>query len=72
MGGGVLLLRHDPLLPQWLHMTNSSDDDFQTVTCRKASEAMFALMKQWCTFVLIDNHSYVKCLDKTYDYYNRF
>ncbi|XP_050530001.1 KICSTOR complex protein SZT2-like isoform X2 [Daktulosphaira vitifoliae] len=64
IGGGVLLLRHDRPLPRWLHIANSANGRYQTLTCRKAAESLFAMLKQWCTFVLIDDHSYVKCLNK--------
>lgn len=64
IGGGVLLLRHDKPLPRLLHMANTVNGRYQTMTCRKAAESLFALLKQWCTFVLIDEHSYVKCLDR--------
>lgn len=64
IGGGVLLLRHDRPLPRWLHMANTINGRYQTLTCRKSAESLFALLKQWCTFVLIDEHSYVKCLDQ--------
>ncbi|VVC33882.1 Hypothetical protein CINCED_3A021397 [Cinara cedri] len=66
IGGGVLLLRHDRPLPRWLHMPNIENEPYtiMTVTCRKAAKSLFALLKHWCTFVLIDDHSYVKCLNK--------
>jgi len=64
IGGGVLLLRHDRPLPQWFHKENMDIDSYQTLTCNKSSVALYTLLKQWCTFVLIDEHSYVKCLDQ--------
>ncbi|XP_050434218.1 uncharacterized protein LOC126841666 isoform X2 [Adelges cooleyi] len=68
IGGGVLLLRHDRPLPRWLHVANTVNGRYQTLTCRKAAESLFAMLKQWCTFVLIDDHSYVKCLNRNETY----
>uniref|UniRef100_A0A2S2NRV9 Protein SZT2 n=1 Tax=Schizaphis graminum TaxID=13262 RepID=A0A2S2NRV9_SCHGA len=68
IGGGVLLLRHDRPLPQWFYKENMDIDNYQTLTCNKSSVALYTLLKQWCTFVLIDEHSYVKCLDQSETY----
>ncbi|XP_052124949.1 KICSTOR complex protein SZT2 isoform X2 [Frankliniella occidentalis] len=55
----VLLLRHDIPLPQYLHLPNNSGR-YQVVQCRHAALSLYALLKDWSSFVLIDNHSYVK------------
>lgn len=64
VGGGVIILKHDRPLPAWLHVANPINNRYQTLSCREASDALFALLKQWCSFILIDDHSYVKCLDE--------
>ncbi|XP_063220375.1 KICSTOR complex protein SZT2-like isoform X2 [Bacillus rossius redtenbacheri] len=55
----ALLLSHDHPLPKHLHLANSSGR-FQVVQCRQAAAALYARLKDWSTFVLIENHSYVK------------
>lgn len=64
IGDGILVLKHDRPLPTWLHMSNPINNRYQTLSSREAFDALFDLLKQWCSFILIDDHSYVKCLDE--------
>ncbi|XP_025829072.1 KICSTOR complex protein SZT2-like [Agrilus planipennis] len=54
-----LILKHDHPLPRHMHLTNSSRR-FQVVQCRQAATALYGLLAEWATFVLIDNHTYLK------------
>lgn len=56
-----LVLQHDRPLPRHLHSANSSGR-FQVIQCRQAAAALYSLLKDWSTFVLIENHSYVKLI----------
>jgi KICSTOR complex protein SZT2 len=58
-----LLLQHDAPLPRYLHQANPSGR-FQQVQCRQAASALFAMLKSWSSFVLIENHTYVKLIFK--------
>ncbi|PSN35432.1 Protein SZT2 [Blattella germanica] len=58
-----LVLQHDRPLPRHLHLANSSGR-FQVIQCRQAAAALYSLLKDWSTFVLIENHSYVKLIHK--------
>ncbi|KAJ8966990.1 hypothetical protein NQ317_011191 [Molorchus minor] len=56
-----LILKHDNPLPKYLHLPNSSQR-FQVVQCRQAATALYRMLGDWASFVLIDNHTYLKLL----------
>ncbi|KAG5885699.1 hypothetical protein JTB14_002313 [Gonioctena quinquepunctata] len=56
-----LILQHDNPLPKYLHLANSSQR-FQVVQCRQAATALYGLLADWASFILIDNHTYLKLL----------
>ncbi|XP_049806805.1 KICSTOR complex protein SZT2-like [Schistocerca nitens] len=56
-----LILQHDHPLPKHLHLANTSGR-FQVIQCRQAAAALYALLKDWSTFVLIENQAYVKLI----------
>lgn len=56
-----LIMLHDHPLPKHLHLPNTSGR-FQVVQCRQAAAALNSLLKDWSTFVLIENHTYVKLI----------
>jgi len=58
-----LLLQHDFPLPRYLHQANPSGR-FQQVQCRQAASVLFSTLKAWSSFVLIENHTYVKLIQK--------
>ncbi|VEN57127.1 unnamed protein product, partial [Callosobruchus maculatus] len=58
-----LILRHDHPLPKYLHLANSSQR-YQVVQCRQAAAALYGYLAEWASFVLIDNHTYLKLLTK--------
>nr|CAH7745694.1 unnamed protein product [Callosobruchus chinensis] len=58
-----LILRHDHPLPKYLHLANSSQR-YQVVQCRQAAAALYGYLAEWASFVLIDNHTYLKLLVK--------
>lgn len=61
-----LILKHDHPLPKHIHMANSSGR-FQVIQCRQAATALYSLLSEWASFILIDNHTYVKLLHKEID-----
>ncbi|KAK7862806.1 hypothetical protein R5R35_004159 [Gryllus longicercus] len=61
-----LVLLHDHPLPRHLHLPNTSGR-FQVVQCRQAAAALNSLLKDWSTFVLIENHTYVKLIPSDAD-----
>ncbi|XP_048517774.1 KICSTOR complex protein SZT2 isoform X3 [Dendroctonus ponderosae] len=57
-----LILTHDTPLPTKLHMTSCSSQRYQVVQCRQAVVALHGMLADWSSFVLIDNHTYLKFL----------
>lgn len=51
-----IVLQHDVPLKKYLHTPNSNGY-FQSVHCYKAMTALNTMLRQWCTFVLEENHS---------------
>ncbi|CAH0562057.1 unnamed protein product [Brassicogethes aeneus] len=56
-----LILKHDNPLPKHLHLPNSSQR-YQVIQCRQATAALYKMLADWSSFILIDNHTYVKFL----------
>ncbi|XP_021342251.1 protein SZT2-like isoform X1 [Mizuhopecten yessoensis] len=56
-----MILEHDVPLPKYLHTPNSSGR-FHVVLCRQALTSLHALLRDWSTFVLLENDSYIKLL----------
>lgn len=56
-----MILQHDETLGKHLHTPNSSGR-FHTITSRQALESVNNLLKGWSTFILMENHSYVKLI----------
>ncbi|XP_066587997.1 KICSTOR complex protein SZT2-like [Prorops nasuta] len=55
----TLVLSHDRPLPRHLHQANQSGR-FQCVQSRQAAAVLYAMLKTWATFVLVENHTYVQ------------
>ncbi|XP_076162167.1 KICSTOR complex protein SZT2 isoform X3 [Ptiloglossa arizonensis] len=55
----TLILSHDRPLPKHLHQANQSGR-FQCVQSRQAAAVLYAMLKNWATFVLVENHTYVQ------------
>ncbi|XP_076669350.1 KICSTOR complex protein SZT2 isoform X3 [Andrena cerasifolii] len=55
----TLVLSHDRPLPRHLHQANQSGR-FQCVQSRQAAAVLYAMLKNWATFVLVENHTYVQ------------
>ncbi|KAL0121707.1 hypothetical protein PUN28_006892 [Cardiocondyla obscurior] len=55
----TLILVYDRPLPRHLHQANQSGR-FQCVQSRQAAAVLYAMLKNWATFVLVENHTYVK------------
>lgn len=61
-----LVLEQDLPLPRYLHVPNSSGR-FNVLQCRQALASLNQLLRTWGTFVLAENHSYIKFLSKETD-----
>ncbi|XP_056646993.1 KICSTOR complex protein SZT2-like isoform X1 [Diorhabda sublineata] len=61
-----LILQHDNPLPKYLHLANSSQR-YQVVQCRQAATALYGFLAEWTSFILIDNHTYLKLIYKESD-----
>jgi len=55
----TLILAYDRPLPRHLHQANQSGR-FQGVQSRQAAAVLYAMLKNWATFVLVENHTYVQ------------
>ena len=53
------ILQHDVPLPNNLHAI-SNNGRYHSVQCRKAATLIATMLREWCTFVLLENHTYVK------------
>ena len=53
------ILQHDTPLPSDLHAASSSQR-YHSVLCRMASSKVVKRLREWCSFVLLENHAYVK------------
>ncbi|XP_024942950.1 KICSTOR complex protein SZT2 isoform X2 [Cephus cinctus] len=62
----TLVLSHDRPLPRHLHQANQSGR-FQCVQCRQAAASLYAMLKNWATFVLVENHTYVQFIYREMD-----
>ena len=57
-----LLLQHDQPLPEHLYHPNNSGR-YDNVQSNQALSALNVTLKEWSTFVLLENHSYVKLIE---------
>jgi hypothetical protein len=62
----TLVLLHDRPLSKHLHQANQSGR-FQSVQYRQAAAVLYAMLKTWATFVLVENHTYVQFIHKEAD-----
>ena len=58
-----MVLEHDIPLPKCLHIPHTTGR-FNIVQCRQAYTTLTALLREWCSFILIEGLSYVKLLHK--------
>ncbi|XP_071952903.1 KICSTOR complex protein SZT2-like isoform X2 [Antedon mediterranea] len=61
-----MVLTHDMPLPKHLHYGNHNGR-FNNVQSRLAQSAVNQLLRTWSTFVLLENHSYIKLMYKDGD-----
>jgi hypothetical protein len=52
-------LEHDVPLPKHLHVQNANGR-FSVVQCRQAAGILYSALTDWSTFVLLENHSYIR------------
>ena len=50
-------------LPKHLHVPNASGR-FSTAQCRKAAGSLYSALTDWSTFVLLENHSYIRFITR--------
>uniref|UniRef100_A0A914X515 SZT2 n=1 Tax=Plectus sambesii TaxID=2011161 RepID=A0A914X515_9BILA len=55
-----LLLTHDVPLSSHLHSVSSQTNRFGQVQCRQAAAVLHDALKDWASFTMMDNHSYIK------------
>lgn len=55
------LLRHDTPLPEYLYQPNSTGR-YDNIQCNQAMSVLNVMLKEWCSFVLLENHSYIKLI----------
>jgi hypothetical protein len=58
-----VILEHDMPLPKHLHSANTSGR-YINVQCRQSMSSLSVLLKETSSFVLLENHSYIKLLQK--------
>ncbi|XP_030748432.1 LOW QUALITY PROTEIN: KICSTOR complex protein SZT2-like [Sitophilus oryzae] len=61
-----LVLTHDNPLPSTLYMSSSSQR-YQVVQCREAVTALYGMLSKWASFMLIENHTYLKLIYKEHE-----
>ena len=54
-----LILNHDVPLPRHMHQADSSGRFFH-IQCLKAMTALSSFLRSYSTFVMLENHSYIK------------
>lgn len=54
----LILKQDDPLPTNLFHPTVTGR--YSTIQCRVAASKLFAMLRSWSTFVLLENHSYIK------------
>ena len=57
-----ILLRHDTPLPEFLYQPNTSGR-YDNIQCNQAMSVLSVMLKEWCSFVLLENHSYIKLIE---------
>ncbi|XP_059140197.1 KICSTOR complex protein SZT2-like isoform X3 [Physella acuta] len=61
-----LVLEHDRQFPKCFQVPNASSR-FTTIQCRQALASLSLLLREWSTFVLAENHSYIKFIQQEQD-----
>lgn len=54
-----MILRADPVLPKYLHVP-SANGKYMHVQCRQALASLSVLLKDYSSFVMLENQSYIK------------
>lgn len=57
-----ILLKHDMPLPEFLYQPNSSGRH-DNIQCNQAMSVLNVMLKEWSSFVLLENHSYIKLIE---------
>lgn len=57
-----VLLKHDTPLPEFLYMPNAIRR-YDNIQCNQAMVVLNVMLKEWSSFVLLENHSYIKLIE---------
>lgn len=57
-----ILLKHDAPLPEHLYHPNTSCR-YDSIQCNQAMSVLNVMLKEWSSFVLLENHSYIKLIE---------
>ncbi|KER25569.1 hypothetical protein T265_07027 [Opisthorchis viverrini] len=56
------ILEYDSQLPTNLHLPSDSNRYTVSITCRQSLDLLYESLTDWCSFVLLENNTYVKFL----------
>ena len=56
-----ILLKHDYPLPEFLFHPNQFGR-YETIQCKQTMSVLNVVLKEWSSFVLLENHSYIKLI----------
>ncbi|KAG5444821.1 hypothetical protein CSKR_105942 [Clonorchis sinensis] len=64
------ILEYDSQLPTNLHLPSDSNRYTVSITCRQSLDLLYASLTDWCSFVLLENNTYVRflCFDPLTDF----
>ena len=57
-----ILLKHDTPLPEFLYQRNPTGR-YDNIQCNQAMSVLNVMLKEWSSFVLLENHSYIKLIE---------
>ena len=57
-----LCLTHDVPLPSSLQIPEGGGRNFSPVRCRQAMACLHSFLREWSTFMLLENYCYVRML----------
>lgn len=57
-----IIFNHDLPLPEFIFLPNTSGQ-YDYIQCQKAISLLHQMLKDWCTFVLLENQCYIKMIE---------
>lgn len=61
-----IIFKHDEPLNLFPHSLSATSIQSTGMQCRQAANTLYSFLKSYCSFVLIENHSYIKFLSPKY------